>query len=139
VYEFRDKKIKQHMGGIYDFIRDRKIESLKDLEQKQKTSKQPSESIKTTPAQEKELTFEEKKEISKTIKKAEKQVENLEQKIDELEQKVIQMDQQLANPENADDSLFSDYEKVKRTLEQTMYEWEISIEKLDESQSKKTW
>jgi ATP-binding cassette subfamily F protein 3 len=139
VYEFRDKKIKQHMGGIYDFIRDRKIESLKDLEQKQKVSKQPSKSTKTTPVQQKELTFEEKKEISKTIKKAEKQVENLEKKIDELEQKVAQMDKQLANPENADESLFSDYEKVKRTLEQTMYEWEISIEKLDENQSKKTW
>lgn len=137
VYEFRDKKIKQHMGGIYDFIRDRKIESLKELEQK--TTKQPSKNNKKTLTQEKELTFEEKKEISKTIKKAEKQVEHLEQKISKLEQKVAEMDQQLANPKNADESLFSDYEKTKRTLEQTMYEWEISIEQLDESQTKKTW
>ncbi|HKK81649.1 MAG TPA: ABC-F family ATP-binding cassette domain-containing protein, partial [Prolixibacteraceae bacterium] len=139
VYEFRDKKTKQHMGGIYDFIRDRKIESLKDLEQKQKSSKQPSQKAKTSPVQEKELSFEEKKEISKTIKKAEKQVENLEQKISTLEQKVAKMDQQLAQPENADESLFSDYEKVKRELEQTMYEWEISIEQLDERKIQKTW
>ncbi|MDA3817569.1 MAG: ABC-F family ATP-binding cassette domain-containing protein [Prolixibacteraceae bacterium] len=137
VYEFRNKNIIQHLGGIYDFIRDRKIESLKELEKKQINA--PSKNNKKETNNTSEFSFEEKKEISKNIKKAEKQVEKLERKISELENKVAEMDQQLANPEKADEALFSDYEKIKRTLEQTMYEWEISIEKLDESQTQKTW
>jgi ATP-binding cassette subfamily F protein 3 len=137
VYEFRNKKIKHHPGGIYEFIRDRKIESLKELEQKQNTSK-PASSKKESVSNN-ELSFEEKKEINKSIKKAEKQIGDLEADIAKLEKQIEKMDKQLANPQNADESLFSEYEKVKRTLEQTMYEWEISIEQFEEWQNKKTW
>ncbi|MBN1768891.1 MAG: ABC-F family ATP-binding cassette domain-containing protein [Prolixibacteraceae bacterium] len=137
VYEFRDKKIKQHPGGIYDFIRDRKIESLKELEQKQNSPK--TGNIKKEVLSGDEPSFEEKKEINKNIKKTEKQVEELELEISKLESRMKEMDKELANPQNADQSLFSDYEKVKHKLEQTMYEWELSNEQLEEWQNKKTW
>jgi ATP-binding cassette subfamily F protein 3 len=49
------------------------------------------------------------------------------------------MDKQLANPDNTDHNLYNEYEKVKRQLDQTMYEWELSNEQLDAWQNKKTW
>jgi ATP-binding cassette subfamily F protein 3 len=137
VYEFKDKKIVQHLGGIYDFIQKRKIESLKELEKKQNLSK--SESAKPTQSKVNEFSFEERKEISKQIKKAERQVTDLENKIAKLESEIAEMDKKLAKPENADDKLFTNYEKVKRTLERTLYEWELMVEQFDELQNKKTW
>lgn len=136
VYEFRNRKIKQHLGGIYEFIQKRKIESLKELEAKQ-TTKQSVE--KTVSNNNNELSFEKKKEINKQIKRSEKLVKELEAKIEELEARIKEMDEQLANPESANEAVFTEYEKVKHKLEQTIYEWEISSEQLEECQNKKTW
>ncbi|MBN2261775.1 MAG: ABC-F family ATP-binding cassette domain-containing protein [Prolixibacteraceae bacterium] len=137
VYEFKDKKIIQHLGGIYDFINKKKIESLKELERKTSNNGTPTKEDKNTKST--ELSFEEQKEINKEIKKAEKQVEELENKIADLESKLANMDKQLANPDNTDHNLYNEYEKVKRQLDQTMYEWELSNEQLDAWQNKKTW
>ncbi|HPR62299.1 MAG TPA: ATP-binding cassette domain-containing protein, partial [Prolixibacteraceae bacterium] len=137
VYEFKDKKIIQHLGGIYDFINKKKIESLKELERKTGNNGTILKEDKTTKST--ELSFEEQKEINKEIKKAEKQVEELENKIADLEGKLAEMDKQLANPDNADQNLYNEYEKIKRQLDQTMYEWELSNEQLEAWQNKKTW
>lgn len=137
VYEFRNKKIVQHLGGIYDFIRARKIESLKELERQQTVKS--SVDTKDTGVKKSERSFEEQKEINRQIKKAEKLVEEMEAKIAGLEQQISEMDQQLANPQNASDELFTSYEKVKHQLEQTLYDWELSTEELEEWQGKKTW
>lgn len=136
VYEFRDKKIKQHLGGIYEFIQRRKIESMRELEMK---NPQKNTVQKTLSDSKDEVSFEEMKEINRQIKKAEKQLEILENTIEELETNIKMMDQQLSGPENAAESLFTEYEKIKRVLEQTIYEWELSIEQLEVWQNKKTW
>ena len=139
VYEFRNKKIKQHLGGIYEFIRKRKIESLKELEIKQIEKNANIEQEKVTAPVKNELSFEEMKEVNRQIKRAEKQVQDLEEKIEQLEAQIKEMDKQLVNPETADEKVFTEYEKVKRILEQTIYEWEISSEQMEEWQNKKTW
>ncbi|MDA3928296.1 MAG: ABC-F family ATP-binding cassette domain-containing protein [Prolixibacteraceae bacterium] len=136
VYEFKDKNIRQHLGGIYEFLEKLKIESLKELDRKTPSNKSSQKSASKTNN---ELSHEEKKEINRQIKKAEKQVEKLEARISELETKISKMDQQLSNPTGANDSLFTEYEKVKRNLEQTIYEWEISVEQQEEWENKKTW
>jgi ATP-binding cassette, subfamily F, member 3 len=136
VYEFRDKKIKQHLGGIYDFIQKRKIESLRELEIKTPVKSTNEKIIVSAGA---EVSFEEMKEINRQIKKAEKQVETLEDQVETIENHIKEMDRQLADPQHADSALFENYEKVKRQLEQCIYEWELSIEQLEEWQRKKTW
>lgn len=136
VYEFRDKKIKQHLGGIYDFIQKRKIESLRELEIKTPLK---SNNEKVVASAGPEVSFEEMKEINRQIKKAEKQVEVLEDQVENFENKIKEMDRQLADPQHADAGLFENYERVKRQLEQSIYEWELSIEQLEEWQRKKTW
>ena len=127
VYEFKNKKIKQHLGGIYDFLEKKKIESLKELEVKN-TSKA------------KDISFEEKKQINKTISKIEKQVENTELKIAQLENEIANIDSLLSSPKKLDDhSVFDSYNDLKNKLEATMESWEEQQEKLETWKAKKTW
>ncbi|MCG6187157.1 ribosomal protection-like ABC-F family protein [Maribellus maritimus] len=137
VYEFRNKKIKQHLGGIYDFLQKKKIESLKELELKNNSN---SKSTVQTNSSADEISFEDKKEINKTISKFEKQVENTENKITELEEEIAKLDALLSQPENLDDhSVFEKYNDLKSELETTMQNWEQQQKELESWQAKKIW
>jgi len=137
VYEFRNKKAKQYLGGIFDFLYRKKMESLKELEvQKGKTNKTTN----ATPKQSSELTFEEQKEINRNIARLEKKVTTTEEEIATIEAKIKEMDKILSSSENiSDHSVYDDYEKMKHKLEQVMYEWELVHEELEEWLAKKTW
>uniref|UniRef100_UPI003217D7B5 ABC-F family ATP-binding cassette domain-containing protein n=1 Tax=uncultured Draconibacterium sp. TaxID=1573823 RepID=UPI003217D7B5 len=138
IYEFRNKKAKQHLGGIFDFLHRKKIESLKEIETKSrvvKTNKQESK-VKS----DNELTFEERKEISKTISRFEKKIVQTEEKIAELEEEIKEMDKTLSSSEQLDDhSIFENYENKKAELEAIMQNWEAEHEKLESWKLKKTW
>ncbi|QGY43002.1 ATP-binding cassette domain-containing protein [Maribellus comscasis] len=137
VYEFRNKKIKQHLGGIYDFLQKKKIESLKELEVKNNSSSRSTVQINSSAD---EISFEDKKEINKTISRYEKQVENTENKITELEEEIAKLDAILSQPENLDDhSVFEKYNDLKSELEITMQNWEQQQKKLESWQAKKIW
>lgn len=137
VYEFRNKKAKQYLGGIFDFLYRKKMESLKELEvQKGKTNKATN----AAPKQSTELTFEEQKEINRNIARLEKKVTTTEEEIATIEGKIKEMDKMLSSSENiSDHSVYDDYEKMKHKLEQVMYEWELVHEELEEWIAKKTW
>ena len=137
VYEFRNKKTKQHLGGIYDFLQKKKIESLKELDIKSaKTNSNVS--WKGRPAN--GVSFEEKKEISRKIANMGKQVEKAELEIAKLEEEIMEFDKLLAAPENIDDHTFFDkYEKLKLELEKAMENWEKEHKDLEELKLKKTW
>ncbi len=137
VYEFKDKKVKQHLGGIYDFLRRKKIESMKELEKKDAPLIQD---VKTQKVEEAEkVSFEERKEINKNINKFEKSIEKNEQEIATLEQKIAEMDGILAETNGSDPEIFKKYDRLKKELENKMYEWEILHEQLEELTAKKTW
>ncbi len=137
VYEFRNKKAKQYLGGIFDFLYRKKMESLKELEvQKGKTNKTTN----ATPKQSSELTFEEQKEINRNIARLEKKVTTTEEEIATIEARIKEMDKILSSSENiSDHSVYDDYEKMKHKLEQVMYEWELVHGELEEWIAKKTW
>lgn len=137
VYEFKDKKVKQHLGGIYDFLRRRKIESMKELEKKDLPLNQEVKIQKVDEAE--KVSFEERKEINKNISRIEKSIEKTEQEIASLEQKIVDMDQVLAETNGSDPDIFKKYDRLKKDLENKMYEWEILHEQLEELTSKKTW
>ena len=130
VYEFRDKKIRQHIGGIYDFLRKRKLENLKEIERKEK--KDPQNREKKTS--ENKQTYLERKEFEKIIRKAEKIVKASELKIENFEREMEQLSEVLSDSEkmNGDTTLFSKYEELKTELEHEMKNWEKSIEELEE-------
>jgi ATP-binding cassette subfamily F protein 3 len=137
VYEFKDKKVKQHLGGIYEFLRRKKIESMKELEKKDLPLNQE---VKTQKVEETEkVSFEERKEINKNISKIEKSIEKTEQEITNLEAKIEEMDKTLEHADGTDPEIFKKYERLKKDLENKMYEWEILQEQLEELAAKKTW
>jgi len=130
VYEFRDKKIRQHIGGIYDFLRKRKLENLKELEKKEK---------KTSLYKEKKISdskqsYLERKEFEKQIRKAENNVKSCEEKIESIEKEIAEISETLSDPQkmNDDPNLFSKYDKMKKQLEQEMKHWEELTEIAEE-------
>ena len=139
IYEFRNKKIKQHLGGIYDFLQKRKIESLKELEVKAKiisNEKQYQSAGNLTSF----MSFEEKKEINRNISRLEKQVENTENEIAKLEKEIAKIDKVLSSSDMLDDqSIFERYQELKTTLEETMVRWETEHEEFEIWKQKKTW
>ena len=129
VYEFGNHKIKEHLGGIYDFLQSKKLSSLQELERKTQT--QTVEPKEVQPSDNK-LSYEAKKELTKKIRKAEKAVADSEAEINAIEQRIAEIETELQNPENATNTaLFDEYKKKKHELEQKMYEWELLSEELE--------
>lgn len=139
VYEFRNKKIVQHLGGIYEFIRKRKLENLKELERKPINVSSSFTETKISNGNN-ELSFEEKKDINRTITRIEKKIEENEKIISNLEAEIEAFDHKLSNPDaQLDHSVFDKYEKLKKQLEETLNEWGNLHEELEEKQALKTW
>jgi ATP-binding cassette subfamily F protein 3 len=130
VYEFRDQKIKEHLGGIYEFLRNRKLENLKEIERKEKQSSKSKEKQNSENKQ----SYIERKEIDKQIRKAESNVAQSETKIENIELEMERISVILSNPEkmNEDPSLFAKYDELKKQLEQEMHSWEELTEVVDE-------
>ncbi|MDA3890666.1 MAG: ABC-F family ATP-binding cassette domain-containing protein [Salinivirgaceae bacterium] len=128
VYDFRNKKMHQHLGGIADFLRKKKLETLNQL------NKAKVKSQNTTPKEQSasKLKYEDRKEHDKKIRKAQKAVDESENRIMEIESEIEQMDALLSKPENIEDaSIFDKYEKLKKDLETEMYNWEECGQNLD--------
>ncbi len=139
IYEFKNKKAKQHLGGIYEFLQKKKIESLKELEKKSKIEgKNKSKSPLNKMAN--DISFEERKEINKNISKLEKQVEQTENEIASIEEGIIQIDKLLSSSKTLEDpSLFEKYDQLKSKLKETMQAWEEQHEELENWIQKKNW
>ena len=145
VYEFGGGKVREHLGGIYDFLATKKMESLKELEsQKSKVEGQKSnrslslskgqiseqESLSmasTSSATAKELSYEERKEQQRKIKKAERLVELCEVAIAETEKAIAEVEATLASGDTSQE-LFDKYAALKAQLEKEMTEWEEATE-----------
>lgn len=140
VYEFRNKKIKQHLGGIYDFLQKKKMESLKELETTTKKPASAKNNRKQKMPENEELNYEERKEVSKNISRLEKKITETEELIDKLETEISEMDQVLSSSEVvSDQSVFDKYDELKAELEKTMGKWEKEHEELECWKSKKYW
>ena len=129
VYEFANHKVVEHIGGIYDFLQTKKLDSLQELERK--NDKTEKAAVAETPSDNK-LSYEAKKEQQKKIRKAEKAVQDAENAVNQLENDIKALEEKMSQPENAADaSLFQEYGKKKHELEQKMYEWELLSEELE--------
>lgn len=133
VYEFRDGVVKEHLGGIHEFLQKRKMERLQELERKAA----PSQASKADSSiSDGKQSYLEKKELDKQIRKAENLVSNIEKQVEQLEEKVSKMDEMFSNPtahniDPADPELFKKYNSLKKAIEEKMYEWEIAHEELE--------
>ena len=123
VYEFGNQRVVEHLGGIYDFLERKKMESLAELERSTKPTT-ASPVVAEIPVSQNKLSYEARKEQSKAIKKAEKAVSDAEARIAALEKEIADIESRLATPEGAADaSLYTDYAARKQALSDTMDEW----------------
>lgn len=126
VYEFGGGKVKEHLGGIYDFLSSKKLENLQQLE----LSVSPGSKSKTPQTDEEKpteskLSYQEQKELNRKQRKLEKQIEEAENKIESLENKLSEMEAELSTPEGAGNTeLLQKYLDTKARLDQTMLHWE---------------
>ncbi len=137
VYEFGGGKVKENLGGIWDFLRKKNLGSLRELELSKLASSgetPPSDVVKDTAehttADARKLSYAEQKERDKVVKRAEKRVKEAEKRIADLEESIAELEKQLSAGEN-DPSLFKDYEETQKKLENEMSEWELAQEELD--------
>jgi len=129
VYEFGNKKVREHMGGIYDFLQYKKMDTLRELEIST-SLKSASESF-TKNVSDNKLSYEARKEQNRKIKKAERAVEEIEKEISGFEDEIAKMDNELEKPEKASDNEYIQlYQRKKRELDQKVYEWELLSEEL---------
>ena len=131
VYEFGNKRVIEHLGGIYDFLEHKKMDSLCELERSTQTTTS-MEGNASEPTRNK-LSYEARKEQSKAIKKVEKAIAESEKKITELENSIAAIEAKLATPEGAADvSLYTEYSELKKKLSDTMDLWTEQTLELEE-------
>jgi ATP-binding cassette subfamily F protein 3 len=133
VYEFGGGKVREHLGGIYDFLRDRKIEELSQLGRANETNA-ANEASKAQKPQEpqKPTSYAEHKEQQRRKARAEKAVKASEQKIEKMEARLKELDELLMNPEKASDmTLVTEYTQTKRALDEEIEQWEQLSEELE--------
>ena len=132
VYEFGGGLVKEHIGGIYDFLQKKKMENLNELQLSQ--SPQTVSPKKEEPAEsESKLSYEAQKELNKKIRKLEKQVADCEAKIEKLEEQVAQLEEQMATPEGASDmKLYEQHQQLKKQIAEAEEEWTLLLSELEE-------
>ncbi|MGN0309356.1 MAG: ABC-F family ATP-binding cassette domain-containing protein [Bacteroides sp.] len=157
VYEFGGGRVTEHLGGIYDFLQKKQLDSLAELQRTPSLSASPTSSSAgsaaasagagaasqggaaatsaASTASAGKLSYEEQKELNKRIKKAERRVAECEQAITDTEAAIAIIEEQMATPEGASDmALYEKHRKLKEQLDQTMTEWESASLELESLQ-----
>ena len=134
LYEFRDGHVKEHLGGVQDFLERRRIENLSELERHYKIEAQPVVDEVVQKKEESRQEYQAKKFISKEERKIRNRISFLEKGIEEIENKMKEIEAVLANPKPEDDvmELTRAYLENKRELDYKMAEWEKLSESIEE-------
>ncbi|MDR1004115.1 MAG: ATP-binding cassette domain-containing protein, partial [Prevotellaceae bacterium] len=133
VYEFGGGQVKEHLGGIYDFLQKKQIENLNELNTHSDKPKEETDASTILPASaDSRLNYEEQKEKNRQIKKMERQVSDCETEISELEAAVAIVEARMTTPEGAADvSLYERHTRLKQQLDGVMEAWEETINNLN--------
>lgn len=143
VYEFGGGLVKEHLGGIYDFLKKKQIENLNELQKAPALSESPTAGKKTVLAGNEvsqpssgRLSYEEQKELNKRLKKLERRVADCEAEIEQTEAAIAIVESKMATPEGASDmSLYEQHQKLKQQLDHVMDEWEAASTELEEARN----
>jgi len=128
VYEFGEGKVREHLGGIYDFLQSKKIDSLTTLELSKNVSSPEPEPVEKI---ENKLNYAERKELQKQLNRIEKAIKETEKDIEKYETRVKELEEILLKPDHASDmGLINEYTNITAQLEKANEKWlELSEEK----------
>jgi ATP-binding cassette subfamily F protein 3 len=152
VFEFRNHRIREHLGGIYDFLKSRNLSTLKEIERRESTTsasgqgkpprnkgqemrkdvndafleKEPAASDPASdPAPSNKERYAEKRALEKKIRKISNRVKSLEHEIEEIEEELARMDELLMNPDNIKGmQVYEDYEQLRSKHDEVLASWE---------------
>lgn len=122
VYEFGGGKVREYLGGIYDFLQSKQLSSLQELERKNSLKQSPLIEEQSSTGK---LSYAEKKERERLFRKAEKKLAEAEKVVESLEIELSDIEAKLASGTN-DNDLFLRHGDVKKKLENAMSEWELA-------------
>lgn len=133
VYEFGGGKVQEHLCGIYEFLQERNLESLAQLQQKQTDDKVESNTADATinnNVSENKLSYEAQKDFNRKKKKLEKQIKEYEDEINQLDAAIKILEEKMTTAEGSSDmTLYEKHGKLKKQSEEVMEEWEnVSLE-----------
>ena len=132
VYEFGDHRVREHLGGIYDFLQKKRLDSLQQLE----ASSHPATASAAEPepaASQGKMDYQRQKERERRIRQAEKKVKTLETQIANLEQQLSDIEQQLSTATSENLDIYYTHSKISRELEEVMAKWELACEELEKT------
>ena len=144
VYEFGGGRVREHLGGIYDFLQAKQISELSELGKGSNNSQggtaavpgreQNSPKVGTSAEMpSKSQSYAEKKEVQKKLRKAERAVEESERKISDMERRLKELDGLLMNPANASNMEYvTEYTTIKKSLDEEVERWERLSEELEQ-------
>ena len=143
VYEFAGGKVREHLGGIYDYLRAHNAESIsqalanqvgsQNMSSAGSPSSSSSSSAESSEVSSGKLSYAEHKEQQKKIRKAEKAVKECETKIEKLETRKAEIDALLMKPENATNmELVTEYTELMKSLDEENENWMMLSEELEE-------
>ena len=134
LYEFRDGKVKEHLGGVQEFLERRKLENLSELERHYKPAAEEKPAEVIQKKEEAKQEYQVKKFVSKEERKIRNRISFLEKGIESIETKMAEIEAVLANPGEGDDimELTRAYLENKRELDFKMEEWEKLNEQLEQ-------
>ena len=142
VYEFGGGKVREYLGGIYDWIRSHESKDVQTLAQPRKGGEQPAEPRKADspkadmkaeePSQTEVMTYAQRKERQKMVSRIKKKINETEKRIETLETRLGELDTMLCDPKNAADmALVNEYTDIQQRLDKEMADWEKLSEQLE--------
>lgn len=136
IYEFRDGKVKEHLGGVEDFLHRKRLENLNELERKASSSDSPALSGAQTSAQgasakniaaptPSQLSYQEQKERDRERRKLQNKIDKCEKEIAQLEDKLKELEEKLSSTTDSGEigKLSVEYKETKEKLDLKMEEW----------------
>ncbi len=133
VYEFGGGKVREHLGGIYDFLRAKGVDSIDSIGMQPQPTAQAQKTAPAQAQQQPQKSYAEHKEMQKKIRRVEKSIAESEKKISELEQRIKELDAILCTPEGASDmNLVTEYTSIKKSIEAEEETWTSLSEHLEE-------
>lgn len=129
VYEFGGGKVREHLCGIYEFLEHKRIDTLAELERKDKPQQTVSSSV--DEVKQSKLDYLEQKELNRRIRQAQKRVETLETQIHELEVEIKEIEDKLAIGASNDPDIYTRHARCNEQLETAMQQWEQASDELE--------
>ena len=131
VYEFGEHRVREHLGGIYDFLQKKQLDSLQQLEVKS-TPVAAADAEEAAPtASQGKMDYQRQKERERRIRQAEKKVKTCEAKIAELEQQLADIEDKLSTAASEDLDVYYTHSRISRELEEVMAQWEEASAELE--------